>query len=240
MGSKHHRQVKRLVELLNEVQSDAPHRSGSVERLSEAIRNPARPRSTSEALALRGDLMVIDMSAIRDDTFPLPIEVPERQRWFLIPRRITARTPDAAVSKIVADLENRSPIRRRQAANYLASWPKSPEVDEALVHATTMDDDGWVNAFAAMSLVVHGYRETNVLCRTAMTAVARDRDADIVGALLLAVAISAAWDGSSASRRKAAECIEAARMRPEYVNVADEVLAAFRGRPGAVVHPTDE
>jgi hypothetical protein len=229
-----------MVELLNGASPDASQRSGSVERLSEAIRNPARPRSTAEALALRGDLLVIDTSAIRDDTFPLPIGVPERQRWFMSPRRITARTPDAAVNRIVADLENRSPIRRRQAANYLASWPKSPKVDEALVHATTMDDDGWVNAFAAMSLVVHGYRGTNVLCRTAMTAVARDRDADIVGALLLAVAISAAWDGSSASRRKAAECIEAARMRPEYVNVADEVLAAFCGRPSAVVHPTDK
>ncbi len=215
-----------MVELLN---GTDPVRSDEVARLQEAIRNPARPRTIDEALALVDDWGAIDISTIEEETFPLPIAVPARHRWFLSPMRIRARKPDVAVLKVLADLSHRSAIRRRKAAGYLASWPMSPQIEESLLRVATTDPDSWAVAFAAMSLVVHGYRGTDLLCGLASDAAARETEPDIVGALLLAVAASAAWDRSSAKQRKARECVERARIRPEYQQVADEVLLALEG-----------
>jgi hypothetical protein len=202
--------------------------SDELTRLEEAIRNPARPRTVEEAMALGDDWGAIDLSAIEEETFPLPIQVPDRHRWFLVPRRIRARKPDVAVHNVVADLSHRSAIRRRQAAGYLASWPSSADVERALLQTAKTDTDSWVVAFAAMSLAVHQYRGTAFLCGLVSAAVARQTEADIVGALLLAVAVSAAWNGSAGKLLTARECIERTGARPEYREVSDEILLALR------------
>jgi hypothetical protein len=147
----------RAISLLREeLRADNHPISREASMLRDELANVERPRTLAEAQEIVRDrpYAAIDLSRIRPPAVPLPFDPPFSLDHVTMLIEPPARSRARALTKLMAEVEDRRPSYRRRAVKGLMGWPASAEVYTALVRLSRDDEDLYTRALASLATAV--------------------------------------------------------------------------------------
>ena len=151
------RQPSRAVTVFREAFGPDDHPvSREASMLRDVLANVERPRTIAEAReVVRGrPHAAIDLSQIRPEPVPLPFPAPRSLDFVTMLVEPPTRSPERALTKLLAEVEDRRPTHRRRAVKALMGWTASEEVDTALNGHFETDPDAYTRALAGLAIAV--------------------------------------------------------------------------------------